>query len=201
MDMSNQNKIGKILLIFGILTITAFIVYDFWLKKNNVDPAPTLINTPSAVDIPTVDQKEDNYEISIEKISVRAPIILDVDANNQDKYYHALTQGVAQMLGSSRPDEKGNVVIFGHSSPYSGYLGNYGEIFASLNDLEIGDEIKISGKTLGKDYRYRIESKKIVTPDDVSSLAQTERDQLTLFTCWPIGSNKKRLVIVAPKVD
>ena len=199
--MSNNIFLKTMLGVFVIVAL-AIVIYNFYLDKTidyfvTIEPDAGYNSMSKDVD---VIPKENIFKLSIEKINIEAPIILNIDYNNIDDYNYALTLGVAHMAGSPHPDEKGNVVILGHSSPYQEYVGDYGKIFANLGDLEAGDIIKIKGEKYGEIFQYKVREQKIVTPDEVSILGKTQNDQLTLITCWPIGSNAKRLIIIADKI-
>lgn len=142
--------------------------------------------------------KEENadYYISIDGLGIRAPIIRDVDPSNSEEYEQALMSGVALMAGTALPgEENGNVFIFGHSSANNN--AKYGKIFADLNDLESGDEIKIHFNQ--EEYRYSVNEKRIIEKDDFSVLEKTGAEQLTLMTCWPPGTDDKRLVVISER--
>ncbi|MDD3086424.1 MAG: sortase, partial [Patescibacteria group bacterium] len=62
-------------------------------------------------------------------------------------------------------------------------------------DLEIDDEIKINFNQ--QEYKYKVSEKKIIPADDLSVLLPTEREILTLLTCWPVGTADKRLIVIA----
>lgn len=139
---------------------------------------------------------EDSYNLIIEKINISAPIIINVDGNNQLEYDKSLENGVAHLKGSSLPGKPGNPFIFGHSSYYAWKPGNYKEIFKDLYDLEAPDQIIISSNL--SRYIYEVVDKKIVMPDEVEVASQNYTEKkLTLMTCWPIGTDSKRLVIIA----
>jgi len=133
------------------------------------------------------------FGLIINKLGVLVPVIPDVEGNNKPAYLKALTRGVAQYKGTAKPGEGGNIFIFGHSSTLIG-TGNYAQVFASLNELKKGDEAIVTYRE--NDYRYVVSAKKVVASDDVSVLAPTKTEQLTLMTCWPIGSNAKRLIVI-----
>lgn len=141
-----------------------------------------------------------SYNLFISKISVSAPISISVDGNNKDEYNKALENGVAHLKGSAMPGKNGNVFIFGHSSFGADKAGNYKEIFAKLNDLNLGEIIEVQSPELN--YKYKITDKKIVAADDVTVAKQnTAIKQLTLMTCWPIGSTKERLVVISELIE
>ena len=126
-----------------------------------------------------------------------APIILNVNGTKKDIYFKALESGVAQMEGTPLPGEIGNSFIFGHSSYYDNAPGNYKKIFARLNELNYGDQIDIYKDNT--DIEFVVIDKKIIKPTDLSVLKQTTDTRLTLMTCWPLGSTKERLIVVAKK--
>ncbi|MCX6810169.1 MAG: sortase [Candidatus Berkelbacteria bacterium] len=135
--------------------------------------------------------------ISIDKINISAPVKKNVDGNNQELYMKALQNGVALLAGSVLPGEVGNSVIFGHSSYYRSQPGSFKTVFAKLNNLIGGDEIKISiGSSI---FSYKVYDKKIVAADDISVASQSDKSlkKLTLITCWPVGTSNQRLVVFA----
>lgn len=135
------------------------------------------------------------YSIEIPKINIKAPIILFVDGNNKERYMKALESGVAHLDGSAVPGDSGNAVIFGHSSYFSYKSGGYKEIFAKLNELETGDQINV--KTNNGKLNFKVTEKKVVEPENVEVAYQNfQKKNLTLITCWPVGTIDKRLVIV-----
>lgn len=143
--------------------------------------------------LPKIDLKETNITIKIPKLNIKAPIIENVDPSDETEYNQALTKGVALMPSPGIVGKSGNVIIYGHSSAKE--AGPYQYIFAGLNDLNVDDEIKIYNK--GELYIYKVTNKKVIEATDFSILKQTEKETLTLFTCWPIGTDEKRLVIIA----
>ena len=107
-----------------------------------------------------------------------------------------LRDSLVQVVGTAPPGENGNVVITGHSS--SIYPGIYQNIFATLNKLENGDKVTIYKDSLP--YNYEVSGKNVINAEDISVLGQNE-NKLTLITCWPIGTDMKRLVVTAKVVD
>lgn len=102
------------------------------------------------------------------------------------------------MVGTAMPgEEKGNIFIYGHSSAYDN--PQYGKIFATLNNLQKGDAVEIYYQD--KNYQYEVSGKKVVEEDDLSVLEKTGKEQVTLMTCWPIGTSEKRLVVIAERVQ
>lgn len=140
-----------------------------------------------------------DFQLIIPKLSINAPIILDVDGGNKEEYLNSLQNGIAHFKGTSKPGGGSNVFIFGHSSYYAWDSGNYKTIFISLNDLNEGDDISVWYEK--KEYKYKVVEKKTVDPDEISVLNPTKTEQLTLMTCWPPGTTAKRLIVVAKPVQ
>lgn len=178
-----------------LLSILIFVVFAgaifLYLEKSSFSQNPSKIQSPKPKE-----NKRDilikKFGIKIEKIGVLAPVIKDVSGTEKSVYNKALEKGVAHFKGTSLPNEGSNIFIFGHSSKILG-KGPYAEIFAELGELEKGDEIIIYYQ--GKEIKYTVFEKDIVEKNDLSVLEPTKKEQLTLMTCWPIGSAAKRLII------
>ena len=134
------------------------------------------------------------FNIIISDLGISAPIITGIDPADEEKYDIALRDGVLLLPGKGEVGEPGNVVIYGHSSS-DDILGRYNTVFSKLNNLKNNDEIKIQKD--GKNYIYFVTGKKIVAATDLSVLNQTTDETLTLITCWPIGTDKERLIVTA----
>lgn len=186
--------IGSILLIVIIIG-----VFYFWKLQQKDQPIinTTTNSTPvSTATVTAVDPKIQEFGIKIDKLNILAPVIKNVDGSDKPAYERALKKGVAQFDGTALPDEPGNIFIFGHSS--ADVKSDYSKIFAGLNDLEKDDEITLYYQN--NEYKYKVTDKRIVEATDLSVAAKGGKKILTLMTCWPIGSNLKRLVVVA-KLD
>lgn len=195
-----MNKLPQILIGGGIaLIIFSIILFIFILYpvakveiNYNLNKPKTSIN-----DIKPVDK---TFGIVIPKIGANSKIISNVDPYNSYIYQVALTKGVAQAKGTTVPTENGNMFLFSHSSANIIGAGRYNSIFYLLSKLEEKDEVFIYYKN--KRYKYKVSGKKIVDAKDVSYLnKKTKNKILTLMTCWPTGTNYKRLIIEAEIVE
>lgn len=106
-----------------------------------------------------------------------------------------LQNGVIHYPGTADPGKTGNVFITGHSSYYLWDSGRYKDVFARLNQLAVGDEITIYYDQ--QKYHYTVREKREVKNDDINVLEQGDEKLLTLMTCSPVGTNFRRLVVVA----
>ncbi|TSC65947.1 MAG: sortase A [Candidatus Berkelbacteria bacterium Gr01-1014_85] len=128
------------------------------------------------------------------------PIQINVEpgADLETALMQALESGVARYPGSGLPNQIGNTFILGHSSNYWWSAGRYRTTFTLLPQLIVGDPIII--KYEQQLYYYRVKHKQVIAPDKLEVLAPTKTPTLTLMTCYPIGSTKSRLIIVADLV-
>lgn len=140
--------------------------------------------------------QDPQFSIVVPKIGANARILSNIDAANERDYLNALNKGVAHALGTAFPGEGGHIFLFAHSTDYFWNVGSYNAIFYLLNKLEKNDEINIFYK--GQRYVYRVISKKVVDPSQVEYLtSKSNKEFLTLQTCWPPGTTLKRLLVFA----
>jgi len=53
-----------------------------------------------------------------------------------------------------------------------------------------------------KKYIYKIRTKEVIRPGDTSVLKEKKgRSEITLMTCWPIGTTLNRLILVGELVE
>jgi sortase A len=142
------------------------------------------------IDAPTV--------LKIPKLGIETPVIQNVDPNDKKKYNEALKTGVLHFPGTTLPGQGSNIFIYGHSSSAVD-SGPYSKIFAPLDKLEKNDEILVLYNN--QEYKYQVNEKNIVDKNDVSVLKPTQIETLTLMTCWPVGTDQKRLIIRAERKD
>lgn len=143
--------------------------------------------------------EDPNFSIVVPKIGANARIISNVDASDEKIYLDALNKGVAQVMGTGFPGEGKHIFLFAHSTDYFWNVGTYNAIFYLLNKLEPKDEVNLFYK--GQRYVYRVIDKKVVDPSRVEFLTRkTNKEFLTLQTCWPPGTTLKRLLVFAVRV-
>ncbi len=102
-----------------------------------------------------------------------------------------LKKGPGHYPSTPLPGELGNSAIAGHRT-------TYGEPFRHLDDLEIGDPIIITD-LFNRTFTYTVTAQQIVEPSDtwVTATTDSNRAILTLTTCDPEYSAKRRLIISA----
>jgi sortase A len=141
--------------------------------------APTLSQEPAVK----------SYNITIPEIGISDAVVSTVDDD--------LTKHLINFQGTAIPPQKGNAVIFGHSTlPQLFQKDNYKTIFANAYKLKVDDVIYID--LLGARYKYVIKSITVTDPTDTSVFEQTmNQSYITLITCTPPGTIWKRLIIKA----
>ena len=192
-NMRSRSLLLLSAILFGIVIAISLYIRFIIKSGNNLSTGDQKVEA-SVVEKINIDPRLFDFGLYIQKISVAVPIVANVDGENKTAYNKALLSGVAHYKGTAFPGEGSNIYIFGRSSTWNG-VGDYAEAFAKLNDLEKGDQIIVYRQQ--KEYKYKVWKKETVAADDLSSLEPTKSEQVTLMTCWPIGSNLKRLVVVA----
>jgi len=131
--------------------------------------------------------KIDTYTMSIPKLNIKDAVVSAVDDD--------LSKHLVNLGGTALPPDKGNAVVFGHSTlPQLFDAKNYKTIFAKAYELKVGDEIFTN--VAGAIYKYRVYNITVVSPEDTSVLEQDYGDSfITLITCTPPGTVWKRLII------
>ena len=134
-----------------------------------------------------------DFALVIKKIDANAAVIANVDPFNSVEYQVALSRGIAHAKGTALPDQPGNVFLFSHSSADFLTATRYNSIFYLLDKLVPGDQVELYYQ--GKKYTYDLTKKIIVKPNEISYLTgDSNKQTLTLMTCWPPGTSLSRLI-------
>lgn len=121
--------------------------------------------------------------ISIDKIDLREPMV-------EGATPASLKVGSGIVVPGRMPGEIGNFVLASHRSL------TFGRHFNRLDELKKGDKVQL--ETSDQTYTYTVQSKSVVTPEDLSVLDQNPMDrELTLITCDPIDTATHRLIVKA----
>lgn len=162
------------------------------LSLNILQPDPTSLNYNGI------------FYISIPSIGLnRLPVQSNVDSSSEDAYNAVLNNTLAHFKSTGLPisDIKNNIVIYGHSASPNLNPSRTTPLmaFSFIPELQVGDEIIIEIE--GKEYMYRMFSSKVVAPNETSIITGTKgRGTLTLFTCFPAGTDRERYVVVGKPV-
>ena len=123
-------------------------------------------------------------EIQVDRIGLRT-----VSAHGETDAILAL--GAGPLADTPWLDQRGNVVLAGHRDT----------VFRSLEQIRVGDVIDVTGHSVA--MRYIVTSTTIVEPDDLSVLAGSSDNTLTLITCFPfvyIGHAPRRFIVRATEI-
>lgn len=147
---------------------------------------------------PKIITKSGSY-LTIPVLGISAPIVFEA-TTIESRIYNQLEKGVVHYAETPLPGQAGTAIILGHSSVYPWYKGKYGYIFSSLSKLKNGDIIKIEKN--GSLLSYRVSNSLTFSPqsaDDykLRGLEFTEGSSIVLMTCWPNGTNVKRVAVRA----
>ena len=203
--------IGRVLVGFGVLLLL-FVAYQLWgtgiqeqraqnKLRNEIEelfadaePAPVPIVEPDGGPAPTTTTTEPPLpppvgdavaviripSIDVEKVIVEGVRVAD------------LKRGPGHYPLTPMPGQAGNAAIAGHRT-------TYGAPFYRLDELDEGEEILV--RTVQGEFRYVVDRVSVVRPTQVEVLDQTEEARLTLTTCEPRFSARRRLSVSAVLED
>jgi LPXTG-site transpeptidase (sortase) family protein len=97
-----------------------------------------------------------------------------------------LKEGPGHWEETPFPGQGGNFVVSGHRT-------TYGAPFFKLNEVEVGDEINLVLPYAV--VRYKATKMFVVYPEEVETVGQRGREQISLAACHPIYSAKQRIVV------
>ncbi len=173
-DFDYVKNLMLIVVILAVIIGVIFGVYTLVHKMKETKAEPT-----SAEEEVIQNEYEVLGKIVIDKIGVEQPILETVEEE-------ALEKGVIKLYGEDDLNQEGNFCIAGH---------NYENIFKKLDEMEIGDEIKIID-TDQNSTQYKITEISSVEPTDLNLLRKEEgKTQITLITCENYSA--KRLIVKA----
>jgi LPXTG-site transpeptidase (sortase) family protein len=145
----------------------------------------------------------DTATLVIDSIGVRAPIVFNVP-NDNDRIYDELENGVVHYVDTAKPGLPGVSVILGHSSAYPWYKGDYGAVFALLSKLNPGDRFYVQYSD-NRTFVYEMRDSVIFNPfendERLNALEQAPGSTMLLISCYPVGTNYKRIAIQAALVQ
>ncbi len=102
-----------------------------------------------------------------------------------------LRRAAGHIVGTGLPGRAGNVGIAAHRDTF----------FRPLRNIRQDDLITLT--TLRGEYRYRVVSTKVVSPEDVAVLNPDGTEILTLVTCYPfnfVGAAPDRFIVRAARI-
>lgn len=212
---SNKNKIGYLRYV-GILLLLIGVIFLFVTYKPlifayfsyvfaPIDSTPHVQISSNGSEVTKVITKstetvfvDKDFGIYIPKIKANVKVVSNVNPYDKTVYEKALEQGIAHAQGTSLPNQTGNTFLFAHSAVNFYEQRKYNVYFYLLNELEKGDPIYISYNN--NIYKYLVLETKIVDSTDTKYMNKyMDEDTLTLMSCWPAGTNWKRIIVIATR--
>ncbi|MBI2464990.1 sortase [Candidatus Shapirobacteria bacterium] len=216
---NDPGKLGRSLfhlgngLLIGALLYTIYLYYPladavlaYWQISQNTSPTVVISGEPTSAPIPTPTVTEigtTEYSISIPKIGAYASIVDGISPFDQKAYSQVLKDRVvAQAKGSSRPGmgNGSSTFIFAHSTEQGLSMVRQNAIFYLLGELKDGDVFFVNDK--GKIFTYKVYMRKIVNASEIEYLKYSDpsKEVLIMQTCWPLGTDWKRLLVFGERV-
>lgn len=137
----------------------------------------------------------DQSWIVIPKIKVEAPIhypsVEEYDL--EAVILKLLEDGVAHRPETQLPEQNWNFFLIWHSSNLPWIKSKYNNIFAGIWRLSEWDIVKVYYKW--RVFTYKMYTQFIVPPEAVDVYWYVPWHNLTLMTCWPVWTDKDRLIV------
>jgi sortase A len=184
---------GRLLVLAGIsiLAYCAYVLVETWqwqkqearLLSGQPEIAPTRL--PAEAPVPVVVPEGGLIgRVEIPRLDLSTIVL---EGSQQSVLRHA----AGHLIGTPLPGQTGNTAIAAHRDT----------LFRPLRRIRNGDLIRVT--TLAGEFDYRVESTRIVNPEDVSVLASSGEEVLTLVTCYPfyyVGPAPKRFIVRAERI-
>lgn len=182
-----------------VVAVLLFGLFNERILAPFISPSKSVSSTPIIID-PTSTAVGPETKIIIPKINVEIPVVYNEPSIEEDAVQKALERGVLHYATTSKPGELGNGAIFGHSSNNILNKGDYKFAFVLLKRLEAGDTFILQKDS--KRYVYRVFDKKVVKPEDLSVLSDSQGKPATfsLITCDPPGTTINRMVVTGEQI-
>lgn len=205
----NKGKlIGKMLILIGLSIFlktywpVLMSYFDYFTNNNysntvrvELVPEAKKITKKITKDTDTV-QVDSNFGLYIPQLRINASVVKDVNPTDEKEYLFALEKGIAHAKGTNTPDQSGNVFLFAHSAVNFYEQRKYDIYFYLLSELKKGNEIVVSYN--GILYKYIVSEVLNVPKTELKYLGKySEKDTLTLMTCYPPGTDFRRTIVIA----
>lgn len=182
----NVRKMGVVVLVATILGIMLAVGWQEW-KEAQESPKEEKQST-----LPEIEEKEEPEVLQMQAVVYPKEEIqekykgyavaakLEIPAIQLETYIlekcteNSLNKAVAKFWGVA-PNEIGNCSVAGHNAPRNKNM------FYHLKNLEVGDELTVSDRKVGK-VPYEIYQKYTVLPEDISPLDEETRWKARNYT-------------------
>lgn len=206
-----NNPTGKIKYVFYIGTFilvlaVGYFGYLYWpLAKSIVTykfGTKPILTEKEVISEVNIKKDEEDFFIRIPAISAAADVEKNVSPFDKKEYLKVLEKNlVAQAKDSGLPGQtEKSIYLFAHSTQQGFQMVIKNSVFYLLGELKNDDYIFIGYN--GGFYKYKVYAQKIIGASDVEYLNYKEegKEVLILQTCWPIGTDWKRLLVFAERV-
>ena len=185
---------GVVLVIFLFGFFNQVVIAPLIQPSRKINDTPVIVSTASA-------NVGSDPKVLIPKINVEIPVDYSQTTTDESQIELALDKGIVHYPITSKPGELGNAAFFGHSSNNIFNPGKYKFAFVLLHNLVEGDVFYLTRD--GKTYAYKVFSKRIVPPTEVSVLDPVAGHPATatLITCDPPGTSINRLIVVGDQIS
>ena len=177
----------RILFAVGVLMLAycGFVLMDTWAFQKQENAALQQF-APQALSVSPAVVGRDGLigRIQVERLGISV-VLLEGTSNK------TLRRAVGHIAGTALPGQIGNVGVAGHRDTF----------FRPLRNVQTDDLITVT--TLSGEYRYRVVSTKVVSPESIEVLNSDGSEVLTLVTCYPfyfLGSAPERFIVRAARI-
>ena len=182
----------QVLFAFAILMLgyVGFVLVDTWIfERRETAALSRFVPADRAVSGPVVPTTIGpngligRMEVSRLDVSV---VVVEGTSNK------SLRRAVGHIAGTALPGQPGNVGIAGHRDTF----------FRPLRNIQRDDIITLT--TSNGEYRYRVVSTRVVSPENVGVLDSDQDEVLTLITCYPfyfVGPAPDRFIVRAARIS
>lgn len=142
----------------------------------------------------------------VPRFNVDDPIVISKYTNMKEfiykNYNEELKEWVVKYPTTPEPGQPGNTLIFGHTSQERWKENPYGMAFAHIAQIDKGDILQVVWE--GQLYEYKVVDIQVKYPQHVNEAymeyANTPKNYLTLMGCYPIGTAKQRILVIAEQL-
>ena len=171
-----------------LLSYCGFVMVDAWVfqQRESHDLERLLENRPKAQlpGPPAVRARGLIGRLEIPRLGLSAILIEGDDSKT-------LRRAVGHIPGTPLPGHSGNTALTGHRDTF----------FRPLRNIRANDVIVVT--TLQGEYRYRVVSTRVVSPENIAVLNSSGGEILTLVTCYPfyfVGAAPDRFIVRAERI-
>jgi sortase A len=168
-----------------LLGYYGFVAADIWVfQQQESRNLQRLLDTESAPSSPVVASRGLIGRLEIPRLGLSVVVIEGDDAKT-------LRRAVGHIPSTPLPGQPGNIALTGHRDTF----------FRPLRNIRENDVIVVT--TLKGEYRYRVVSTRVVSPDNVAVLNAGQGEILTLVTCYPfyfVGAAPDRFIVRAERL-